>query len=33
MGSPAYQVGAMARKFESTMTFYQRNVMDFVDYS
>ena len=32
MNSPAYRVGAMARKFESTMTFYQRNVMDFVSY-
>ena len=33
MGSPAYQVGAMARTFESTMTFYQRNILDFVSYS
>ena len=32
MNSPAYSVGAMARTFESTMTFYQRNIMDFVDY-
>ncbi len=33
MNSPAYQVGAMARTFESTMTFYQRNVLDFVTYT
>ncbi len=32
MGSPAYRVGAMARTFESTMTFYQRNILDFVSY-
>ncbi len=32
MLSPAYRVGAMARKFESTLTFHQRNVLDFVDY-
>lgn len=33
MHSPAFKIGAMARKFEATMTFYQRNMMDFVDYS
>ena len=32
INSPSYRVGAMARKFESTMTFYQRNVLDFVSY-
>ncbi len=32
MHSPAFKVGAMARTFESTLTFYQRNVLDFVTY-
>ncbi len=31
MNSPPYTVG-MARKFESTMTFYQKNIVDFVGY-
>jgi len=32
MNSPAYAVGAMAQTFESTLTFHQRNVLDFVTY-
>ncbi len=32
MLSPAYRVGAMAQKFESTLTFHQRNVLDFIEY-
>ncbi len=32
MNSPAYRVGAMANTFESTLTFYQKNILDFVEY-
>jgi len=30
--SPAFRVGALARKLESMITFHQRNVLDFVSY-
>jgi Rieske 2Fe-2S family protein len=31
--SPLFEVGALARKFESMLTFQQRNLLDFVDYN
>ena len=30
LNSPAYRVGPMSWKYEATMTFYQRNIADFV---
>ncbi len=32
MKSPAFQVGALARRFESMITVHQQNLMDFVNY-
>jgi hypothetical protein len=31
--SPAFRVGALAKKFEDMITVYQRHVLEFVSYS